>query len=240
MLEPRYIEKYDFLMLPVEGDEFDMGEGSDDSFDWERPVHPIQVRSFFLAEYPVTQAFWQAVMKDTPAHFTGNQRPVEQVSWDDAHKFLEKLRAATRQPFRLPTEAEWEFAARGGKLGLACKYAGSNHLKEVAWFDTNSHGETKALGQKFRNELGLYDMSGNVWEWCEDWFGDSAYFQECKEAGLVIDPTGPEKGALRVGRGGSWLYAPQSCRTAFRFGWRPDGRNRSHGFRLALSLQSVV
>ncbi|MEZ4943728.1 MAG: formylglycine-generating enzyme family protein [Saprospiraceae bacterium] len=227
-----------FHMILVEGGTFRMGMESDDvdSYGDEQPVHEVTVPNFYLGQLPVTQAFWQAVMGgDAPAFFTGAQRPVEQVSWDDAQAFIKKLLdEKPDQFFRLPTEAEWEFAARGGKLGLPSKYAGSNHLKEVAWFDTNSHGETKTVGQKFRNELGLYDMSGNVWEWCEDDWHDN-YKGAPDDGSTWVEQ---KRGASRVLRGGGWSYFARSCRTAYRSHWRPDHRSNPLGFRLALSLQS--
>ncbi|MBK8965904.1 MAG: formylglycine-generating enzyme family protein, partial [Lewinellaceae bacterium] len=143
-----------------------MEKDDPDAYGDEQPVHDVTVSGFYLGKLPVTQMLWQAVMGDTPSRFPGGQRPVEQVSWDDAQKFVKKLQDQTRLPFRLPSEAEWEFAARGGVYNLNHNYAGSNRLKEVGWYNLNSHGETKLAGLKYPNELGLYDMSGNVWEWC--------------------------------------------------------------------------
>ena len=228
-----------FDMILVEGGTFSMGMDKEDPDSWgvEQPVHKVTVPGFYLGKLPVTQAFWQAVMEDIPSNFSGDLRPVEQVSWDDAQIFIKKLQAENDQVFRLPTEAEWEFAAHGGKHGLGCKYAGSNNLKEVGWFDTNSHDETKPTGQKFRNELGLYDMSGNVWEWCEDdWHED--YHNAPEDGRAWVDE--PERGSNRVLRGGSWLGTPLHCRAASRNDWQPDLRRHYLGFRLALSLQSVV
>jgi formylglycine-generating enzyme len=141
--------------------------------------------------------------------------------------------------YRLPTEAEWEYAARGGsnwKDGF--QYAGTNKLKEVGWFDLNSHQETKPAGLKQHNQLGLYDMSGNVWEWCQDWF-DGNYYQECLAKGTVTNPTGPINGSNRVFRGGSWFNYPQDCRTSYRNYWYPDARDGNLGFRLCLASSEV-
>ncbi|MEZ4943730.1 MAG: formylglycine-generating enzyme family protein [Saprospiraceae bacterium] len=247
MLKPRKftIHSHHFWMLPVTGDTFCMGSKKDDpdAYSWEQPAHKVELNTFYLSQYPVTQALWLAVMElekeeDIPFYFTGAHRPAERVSWDAVQLFIKKLLAATDQPFRLPTEAEWEFAARGGIYNLNHKYAGSNRLKEVAWYNLNSHGESKSAGRKYPNELGLFDMSGNVWEWCEDWFGGSEYYQECKEKGLVVNPVGPEQGSTHVSRGGSWSNRPRDCRAALRGYGRPGNRNFNLGFRLALSLQS--
>jgi formylglycine-generating enzyme required for sulfatase activity len=257
MLKPRKftIQNHPFWMLPVDGATYTMGSdptADKDAYEDESPLHTVQISSFYLAQYPATQALWTAITSDNPSFFTGAGRPVEDVSWDQIVQseaglpgFLEVLNGhpdirkdlKTGERFRLPTEAEWEYAARGGVYNTGLKYAGSNHIKEVAWFDKNSHSETKPAGLKFRNELGLYDISGNVWEWCEDWYGGSEYYEACKK-GLAVNPTGPEKGALRVLRGGSWSGTPQYCRTAYRSYWQPGLRYRNFGFRLALSLQA--
>jgi formylglycine-generating enzyme required for sulfatase activity len=226
-----------FDMILVEGGTFRMGMEKDDpdSIGWERPVHKVTVPRFYLGKLPVNQAFWQAVMADNPSYFTGGLRPVEEVSWDDAQAFIKKLKdEKPDQSFRLPTEAEWEFAAQGGVFGSGRKYAGSNKLKEVAWYAKNSHGETKPVDQKFRNELGLYDMSGNVWEWCEDDWHEN-YKGAPDDGSAWVEQ---ERGACRVYRGGSWYGTPRLCRAANRNDWRPGNRYRNGGFRLALSLQA--
>ncbi|MBK6931470.1 MAG: formylglycine-generating enzyme family protein [Saprospirales bacterium] len=229
-----------FLLLLVDGGPFRMGndKASDpDAWDDEAPPHDVTVPAFYLAEYPVTQTLWQAVMgeENAPSFFSGGSRPVEQVSWEDAQVFLESLNRQTGVAFRLPTEAEWEYAARGGVCQAGGKFAGSQRLKEVGWYEMNSHGETKPVGRKFPNELGLYDMSGNVWEWCEDqWHGN--YNDAPDDGSAWVDR---EQGSYRVHRGGSWLSAPRGCRAAFRLYWLPDHRHHFLGFRLALSLQAV-
>ncbi len=224
-------------MIPVDvtDEPFQMGDETGDLWKACRPVHPVRLtRRFYLGEYPVTQALWAAVMDDesTPAYFSGTRRPVEHVSWADAKDFLEKLCRLTGQPFRLPTEAEWEYAARGGAYNTGCPYAGSKRLKEVGWFETNSHGETKPAGGKGPNELGLYDMSGNVWEWCSDWFEENYY-----QSSPAADPPGPDEGSGRVLRGGGWSGTPLHCRVANRSHWYPDYGDVNLGFRLAVSLQ---
>lgn len=230
-----------FVMLLVEGGNFDMGGADDEAFDWEKPVHPVNLGSFYLGKYPVTQGVWQAVMGNSPSRFNGSQRPVEMVSWRDAQEFIKKLNHMTKRHYRLPSEAEWEYAARGGvhRQQDGYLYAGSDKLKEVGWYAENSDDETKAVGLKYPNELGLYDMSGNVWEWCKDWF-DEKYYQVCDKKKRMQDPQGPAQGVYRVIRGGSWLDVPQYCRVASRNNFEPARRVDDLGFRRALSRQSVV
>jgi len=223
-----------FRMLAVVGGEFDMGDES-----YPKPIHKVRLDSFYLGEFPVTQAVWRAVMGDNPSRFRGDNRPVETVSWNDAQRFIERLNTRTGQSFRLPTEAEWEYAARGGARSEDCRYAGSDRLDEVGWYDENSYGETKPVRLKLPNALGLYDMSGNVWEWCHDWY-NSDYYAACQAQGVVSNPEGPEEGGGRVFRGGGCFDGAASCRCAFRLPLHP-GRCLGHiGFRLGLSLSSVA
>ncbi|MEZ4967804.1 MAG: formylglycine-generating enzyme family protein [Saprospiraceae bacterium] len=226
-------------MVPVEGGEFDTGDEYGDLWDWCRPVHRVKVSDFYLGKYPVTQELWEAVMGDNPSFFKGGQRPVEQVSWEDAQTFIKKLNEMTGERFRLPSEAEWEYAARGGRHKSPYRYAGSDKLKEVGWFGSNSHGETKPVGLKAPNELGLYDMCGNVWEWCEDWYGGSDYYQECKRTGLTENPAGPKSGSLRVYRGGGCFYDAQYCRVACRYGDAPSHRLPSRFVPAVLSKVQI-
>ncbi len=215
-----------------------MGDGEKDWLGNQQTIHEVELDAFHIAQYPVTQGLWEAVMGTNPSFFKGRDRPVEQVSWEECQEFLKKLNEQTGKVYRLPTEAEWEYAARGGQKSQGFTYSGSNKLKEVGWFETNSHGETKAVGQKLPNELGLYDMSGNVWEWCEDWYGGS-YYQKYADKGMVKNPGGPENGSTRVYRGGGWNNTPRDCRVPYRFNWPPGFRYGNLGFRLAMSLQSV-
>ena len=171
-------------------------------------------------------------MGSNPSHFKGcDDCPVESVSWHDAQSFIERLSTKTGMKFRLPTEAEWEYAARGGNKSKVFQYSGSDNLDEVGWFAENSGDRTHAVGEKKPNELGIYDMSGNVWEWCLDWY-DEEYYQDCKKKGVVENPTGPETGSRRVLRGGGWSSDAQNCRPADRFGVDPGLRGSGLGFRL--------
>ncbi len=227
-----------FQMVHVQGGTFRMGSNDSDAYDDEKPVHSVTLSDYYIGETEVTQQLWYAVMGNNPSYFTGNsQRPVEQVSWDDCQTFIRKLNALTGKKFRLPTEAEWEYAARGGNRSRGFKYSGSNSLSEVAWYDVNSYDKgsshpdygTHPVKQKSSNELGLYDMSGNVWEWCQDWF-DSQYYSKSPS----YNPTGPTTGSRRVYRGGGWISYARYCRVAFRCSYSPDFRRNRLGLRLAL------
>ena len=202
----------------------------------EQPHH-VTLSNFYIGAYQVTQAQWVAVMGDNPSYFKGDNLPVECVSWDDIQVFLQKLNAKSR-PFggkggyyRLPTEAEWEYAARGGRYLNNYIYAGSNHLDEVGWYIDNSDYKTHPVGQKQANELGLYDMSGNVWEWCNDWH-DEHYYNNSP----LNNPTGPTIGTSRVLRGGVWGSVEWYCRVDDRRAYNPGSRDRYAGFRVAVSV----
>ena len=227
-----------FVMVPVEGGTFMMGATSEQGSDGnerERPVHEVTLSSYCIGQTEVTQSLWQAVMGDNPSYFHGPQLPVERVSWDDCQAFIAALNELTGQAFRLPTEAEWEFAARGGNLSMGYKYAGSNDLSTVGWYSYNDawqlrgpgHYGTHDVAMLDANELMINDMSGNVHEWCNDWFGD--YGREAQ-----VDPTGPAGGTSRVYRGGSWYFDEWFCRVSFRNGLAPTYRSYGIGLRLAL------
>ena len=220
-----------FTMIPVEGGTFTMGATSEmkNPDDDEQPTHPVTLSSYYIGETEVTQALWKAVMGSNPSRFKGDNLPVECVSWDDCQEFIRKLNSLTSQNFRLPTEAEWEFACRGGNNSRGYKYSGSNNLGSVAWYDGNSGNKTHPVGTKAPNELGIYDMSGNVWEWCADWYGDYS-------SGAQTNPTGPYGGSNRVYRGGSWNYDVGRCRSSNRDFYYPWIRDIILGLRLALSL----
>ena len=211
-------------MVYVEGGTFRMGNKDKLAWDNEKPVHQVTLSSFSIGRYEVTQEEWQIVMGNNPSVFYGAKRPVENVNWDDCQEFIRKLNAMTGRRFRLPTEAEWEYAARGGNRTCGYLYSGSNALNSVGWSSYNSDFQTHEVGRLQPNELGLYDMSGNVWEWCQDWY-------ERYRSRAQTNPTGPRSGSLRVLRAGA-------CRFSNRRDCNPSGRvkweNDSHGVRLAL------
>jgi len=235
-------------MVSVQGGTFTMGataeQGSDADSD-ELPVHQVTVSSFSIGKYQLTQKEWIAIMGNNPSYFKGDNLPVEQVSWNDIvgtsgnymelngikyyeDGFIYKLNTATGKQYRLPTEAEWEYACRGGLQSAHYKYSGSNNVGDVAWYSGNSGNATHPVGSKQANELGIYDMSGNVWEWCSDWYGNYS-------SGAQTNPTGPTIGSDRVFRGGCWGFGARYCRVSFRSDSSPGFRDYYVGFRLACS-----
>ena len=222
-----------FQMVEVRGGTFTMGvtnEQGSEPYDDKKPAHSVTLSSYYIGETQVTQALWKAVMGSNPSGFKGDDLPVEYVSWHDCQKFIEQLNKKLGKTFRLPTEAEWEFAARGGNKSMGYQYSGSNNVKDVAWYDGNSGGKTHPVKTKKANELGLYDMSGNVWEWCNDWY-DSQYYSSSPSN----NPTGPSSGTNRVCRGGSWIFIARNCRSSIRGSLTPDYRDSGLGLRLCLS-----
>ena len=218
-------------MVKVEAGTFMMGATSEMQNPWddEKPVHQVTLTNdYYMGKYEVTQALWQAVMGSKPSKFKGDDLPVEQVSWNDCQEFISKLNSMTDRKFRLPTEAECEYAARGGKKSRGYQYSGSSNISDVAWYTDNSGSKTHPVGTKQANELGLYDMTGNVWEWCQDWYGSYVGSSQ-------TNPTGAVSGSYRVGRGGSWNYDARRCRSSYRSNGTPDYRNFNLGLRLVLS-----
>ncbi len=220
-------------MVQIAGGTYTMGctseQGSGCEND-ENPSHSVTLKSFSISKYEVTQAQWQQVMGSNPSHFKGcDNCPVELVSWDDVQEFISRLNQQTGQHYRLPTEAEWEYAARGGNNSRGNKYSGSNTINDVAWYGSNSNSKTHEVGTKQANELGIYDMTGNVWEWCSDWYSDSYYSKYDNKT----NPKGPESGTYRVVRDGSWNYDVDLCRMAYRSRNSPELRYGNGGFRLA-------
>ena len=183
--------------------------------------------TIYIGRYEVTQAQWKAIMGSNPSMFKGDNLPVEQVSWNDVQEFIHKLNAQTGKNYRLPTEAEWEFAARGGNGSKGYRYSGSNTVGDVAWYIDNSNRTTHPVGTKSSNEWGIYDMSGNVFEWCSDWYGEY-------NSSAQTDPHGTSSGSYRVYRGGGWVNVAGYARVSFRRRWS-DGSNLNLGFRLARS-----
>ena len=216
-----------FVMKSVEGGTFQMGSNDSEAYGEEQPVHSVALSGYYMGETEVTQALWKAVMGSNPSIFKGDNLPVEQVSWNDCQDFIRKLNQLTGMNFRLPTEAEWEFAARGGNQSNGYTYAGSNNIGSVAWYYDNSGSKSHAVKGKSPNELGLYDMSGNVWEWCSDWYGDYG-------SGSQTNPKGPSSGSDRVLRGGGWRSLAGSCRVSYRGNYDLGDRYNCDGFRLCL------
>ena len=221
-------------MAEVSGGTFEMGatkeQGSDASND-EKPVHSVTVKPFKMTKYEVTQEFWEVVMGDNPSKVKGAKLPVTNVSWKDCKSFIKKLNLLTGGEYRLPTEAEWEFAARGGKMSRGYRYAGDNELDAVAWYDSNSRGQIHEVGTKAPNELGLYDMAGNVFEWCEDWY--TKYSSNAQTDPLIKEPTDNEGfEGFYVARGGSMNSKNSECRVAYRRSTTPYKEYDFVGFRL--------
>jgi len=214
-----------FQMVRINGGTYAMG--SNNGYPNEKPVHKVTISDFAMSQTEVTQALWLAVMGSNPSCFKGDSLPVESVSWDDCNSFIVKLNRLSGKYYRLPTEAEWEYAARGGNKSQGFTYSGANTIDDVAEYRGNNSKNTKAVGSKQPNELGLYDMSGNVWEWCSDWYGPYKSTHQ-------TNPIGPTDGSCRVYRGGSWCGNASCCQLASRGNSIPDVRDNSIGFRLVL------
>ena len=229
-VETFYVNGLSFEMVYVEGGSFDMGatyEQVDNALDNEKPVHRVTLSGYYIGMYEVTQELWEAVMGSNPSYHAASQYPVESVSWNDCKEFVSRLSSLTGMIFRLPTEAEWEYAARGGNKSLHYKYSGSDNIDDVAWYWDNSGKKTHAVGTKSPNELGIYDMSGNVWEWCSDRYGDYS-------AGAQTNPQGPSAGSDRVLRGGRWGSRARYCRVSNRDYGDPGNSLSRSGLRLVL------
>ena len=215
----------DFVL--IEGGEFIMGDAGLNN----APPHKVTVISFYMQASTVTQEFWEAVMGNNPSDDkTWKDNPVTNISWNVCQDFIKRLNVLTGKKYRLPTEAEWEYAARGGKLSNGFKYAGSDDINEVAWYNVNSNDKLHPVKEKKPNELGLYDMSGNVWEWCQDWYSD----YRLNEA-YAKNPVGPDGGTEKVIRGGCWDSSAVDCLVADRYHKLPGsgiGRAIGQGFRL--------
>ena len=231
---PTYKKIGNIDMVYVAGGTFTMGataEQGSDAYSDEKPTHSVTVSDFYIGKYEVTQAQWKAIMGSSPSYFKGDNLPVEWVSWNDIQEFITKLNAQTGKKFRLPTEAEWEYAARGGNRSKGYKYSGSNSINDVAWYYSNSNNNTHPVGQKRPNELGVYDMSGNVFEWCQDWEGTYSSSSQ-------TNPSGPSSGTYRVLRGGCWVDYSSYSRVSYRLRLSPDSRKNGSGFRLVCSVES--
>ena len=219
-----------YNMVWVDGGTFRMGATSEQGSDadsGDKPVHSVTLSGYYIGKTEVTQALWQAVMGSNPSDLKGDDLPVECVSWDDCQEFIRKLHSLTGENFRLPTEAEWEFACRGGNNSRGYKYSGSNYIDDVAWYWDNSGDKTHPVATKLPNELGIYDMTGNVLEWCADWYGDYS-------SGAQTNPKGPYDGSDRVIRGGSKGSGARCCRSSSRCHFSSGVRSCSLGLRLSL------
>lgn len=216
------VEELSQSMVLIPGGTFQMGSTSSEADSDEKPVHQVTLKFFYIGKYEVTQSLWEAVMGSNPSKFKGDNHPVEQVSLDDIYAFITKLNQMTGKRYRLPTEAEWEYAARGGTL--SDRYG---NISDIAWHSGNSGDSTHVVGGKQPNAYGLYDMLGNVWEWCQDWFGE--YTTSAKS-----NPTGPSAGSGRVHRGGSWSNIARHVRAPLRFRYLPSSSFSNVGFRLAM------
>ncbi|MDE6113252.1 MAG: SUMF1/EgtB/PvdO family nonheme iron enzyme [Bacteroidales bacterium] len=232
---PEPVTALEASMVYVEGGAFLMGatqEQGNDAWTREFPAHEVTLDGFYIGKTEVTQAQWMAVVGTNPSSSeTGDDYPVVDVSWDDAVQFCEKLSEMTGHTYRLPTEAEWEYAARGGQQADGTKYAGSDNLDEVAWYANNSNSATHPVAEKKANGLGLYDMSGNVWEWCSDWYGENYYANS-----PTVNPKGPESGESRVKRGGAYGFQAVICRVSGRNSSTPDYKGVNTGLRVVREL----
>ncbi len=233
-----------FMMGSISGPGGELGRNNTSTFIMNETQHQVTISNdFYIAKFPVTQAQYEAVMGNNPSKFKGDDNPVERVSWFMAKEFCDKLNEvteSTRLPgyrFDLPTEAQWEYACRAGtttalnsgkNITTAEDKVSCPNFDEVGWYESNSDGKTQPVGLKMPNAWGIYDMHGNVWEWCEDWLANSYDLIN------LTDPTGPASGSTRVCRGGSWSYSPRFCRSAYRGGDIPERAYYDFGFRIAL------
>ena len=222
-------------MIKVDGGTYTRGVNTRDGsgvYDDVKPAHQINVSSFYISKYEITQEQWMTIMESNPSCFKGESLPIDNISWNDAQVFISRLNAKTGKKFRLPTEAEWEFAARGGIYHSGYTYSGGNNVADVAWYSDNSGRETHPIGEKVPNELGIYDMSGNILEWCNDWY-DRDYYRYCQ----ATNPQGPDHGYWRVLRGGSWTHIGIACSVSKRYSDNPDTKKSCYGLRLAMDVK---
>ncbi len=220
-----------FDFVKVDGGTFTMGctpEQTDFCSIYEKPSHSVILSSFSIGKYEVTQSQWTSIMGSNPSQFSNcSDCPVEMVSWDDIQIFISSLKTKTGKNYRLPTEAEWEYAARGGNKSKGYRYSGSHNYSKVAWCENDGSTETHSVGTKKANELGIYDMSGNVYEWVNDWLGD---YTDASET----NPNGHSSGTYRIIRGGSWKEDARFVRVPYRLNELPGNKNNDLGFRLVL------
>ncbi|MCK5686940.1 SUMF1/EgtB/PvdO family nonheme iron enzyme, partial [bacterium] len=225
----KILKKYGMQAIP--GGMFWMGDNSQFAEVDAKPIRQVRISNFYIGKHEVTQSLWEEVMKNNPSIHNGTNRPVENVSWNEVQIFINRLNVDTGLKFRLLTEAEWEYAARGISKNKTFVYSGNDDLNNVGWYDENSGRKSQTVGEKQMNGFGIYDMSGNVSEWCQDWYG--AYYNS-----TVVNPLGPRSGALKVVRGGSWYSKPDQCKTTHREAFAPSEKYNYIGFRLVLSVDS--
>jgi formylglycine-generating enzyme required for sulfatase activity len=229
----KVIQIFEPEMVSVEGGTFTMGCTDDECLDVELPAHQVTLRAYSRAKSQITQKQWVSVMGYNPSYHQGDDLPVENVSWYDAQNFISRLNALTGKYYCLPTEAQWEFAARGGNLSQGFKYSGSNNLDEVAWYGAFPQ-ETHPVGTKMPNELGIYDMSGNVYEWVNDIYG---HYSDLPQT----DPQGPYEGSYRLARGGAYYSIPEGCRVSYRDSYTFQSDYREYlGFRLIMNEVGII
>lgn len=217
-----------FEMIVVEGGTFNMGDTYDCGRVNENPIHSVTLSDYYIGKTVVTQELWEAVVGNNPSYIKESNLPIERISWVDCRRVIRKLNVATGKIFRLPTEAEWEYAAKGGNKSKGYKYSGSNNLNKVAWYNN-----VRAVGTKDPNELDIYGMSGNIWEWCSDRYG---YY-------IISDqtnPKGPLYGSYRVIRGCKWIYYVKNCHITYRSFSNPKNNTLGTGFRLVLNDENIT
>ena len=226
IVSKEFLDSIQNNMVWVTGGRFVMGSNASEAD--ERPAYEVVVDGYAISKYPVTQRQWVIIMKSNPSEFKGcDQCPIDKVSWDDAQQFIETLNALTGKKYSLPTEAEWEYAAKGGLQQKQFRYSGSDNVDEAGWYAGNSGRHPHPVGEKKPNAIGLYDMCGNVWEWCLDWYNKNYYEQNESN-----NPMGPSSGSGRVRRGGSWFTQAASCKTTTRNSVKQDYKDDLGGFRL--------
>lgn len=224
------INNVTFRMVLMKAGEFQMGASNNDlsPFGDEKPIHKVSISSdYYIGETPVTQELWASIMNNNPSHFVAEHNPVETVSWNDCQVFIRRLNSLSGKHFKLPTEAEWEYAARCCHMSSSPTSCIAEDLGNIAWYEDNSFGTPHSVASKKPNKSGIYDMLGNVWEWCSDWYDSYQSYAQ-------IDPTGPVRGLFRVFRGGSWAKSAVHCRITSRSGWGEDNKDNNIGLRLVM------
>ncbi len=225
------INGQEFCFVWVNGGTFEMGEAHGNEYS-DRLDHTVTLDGFYMGKYEVTQAQWRAIMAYNPSSHLGDDNPVDFVTWNECQEFIQKLNNLSDKQFAMPTEAQWEFAAQGGNKSRNTLYCGDDNIDAVAWYLGNSDGTTYLVGKKVPNELGLFDMSGNVWEWCQDWYHRS-YYKQSPEHNPVNNDMSDSWGE-RVIRGGGWRSSANDCSITYRHYFEQDRASSFIGFRLVM------